>query len=26
VTLVPILEDQGDPKRWDTLIQPALDE
>jgi multiple sugar transport system substrate-binding protein len=26
VTLVAILEDQGDPKRWDTLIQPALDE
>src|SRR5262245_6377814 len=25
VTLVAILEDQGDPKRWDTLIEPALD-
>jgi uncharacterized membrane protein YvbJ len=26
VTLVAILEDQGDPERWDALIQPAIDE
>jgi multiple sugar transport system substrate-binding protein len=26
VTLIAILEDQGDPERWDALIQPAIDE
>jgi multiple sugar transport system substrate-binding protein len=26
VTLIAILEDQGDPKRRDALIQPAIDE
>ncbi len=26
VTLFAILEDQGDPDRWKTLIQPALEE
>ena len=26
VTLLAILEDQGDPERWKTLIQPAIEE
>jgi multiple sugar transport system substrate-binding protein len=26
ITLNAILEDQGDPERWKTLIQPAIDE
>jgi multiple sugar transport system substrate-binding protein len=26
VTLTAILEDQGDPERWKTLIQPAMEE
>lgn len=26
VTLIAILEDQGDPERWKALIQPALEE
>ena len=26
ITLNAIFEDQGDPERWKTLIQPAIDE